>query len=462
MKIAIVSDTHFGYAWESERADDSFEAAHEAFQRTRDADLVILPGDIYDHKVPKQEVLGRSIDCFNEYRRGDCNLTFTAESDVTHDFTGTPVVAIHGTHERRMKGFTNPIELLEKMGYLLHLHNETAVLQNAEGETVAVHGMSGVPERYAPGVLEKFAPEPVADAYNIFVFHQSVEKFVYTSTDHAHLKLEHLPEGFDLLVDGHIHWYDLSNVGKNKPLILPGSTVSTQMRKVEAEKSKGFVTVDTATDEVQFHELENQRDLFYEEIDVSDMSSADILNTVDDRMNDIIDGNGKKPLVRLILTGKTDASLKLAEIRKRYRDDVVLSLSKRFTRSSQSVSPEAFQESTKTVAERGQEMLRSKLESDSLQVENLFELLAEEQRDEAVAFVEELNLTDDMEDRPPLEGQEEKTTDSDAPKEACADGTDEDVDLQKPANQDIENVEEDIVPPDNADRDGTKTLDDFA
>ncbi|MFB6294626.1 MAG: metallophosphoesterase, partial [Candidatus Nanohaloarchaea archaeon] len=115
MQVAIVSDTHFGYQWGNERGEDAFRNAREAFERTVDADLVLLPGDIFDKKVPKQEVLGRAIDCFNTYRNGSTDLSVVEESEVDTAFDGTPVVAIHGTHERRSDGFTNPIELLDKM-----------------------------------------------------------------------------------------------------------------------------------------------------------------------------------------------------------------------------------------------------------------------------------------------------------------------------------------------------------
>ncbi|MDY6776675.1 MAG: DNA repair exonuclease [Candidatus Nanohaloarchaea archaeon] len=388
MEVAIVSDTHFGYRWGSEREDDSFDNAREAFRRTRDADLVILPGDIFDKKVPKQEVLGKSVDCFNEYRSGECRVQVSGESDVEHQFSGTPVVAIHGTHERRSKGFTNPIELLEKMDYLLHLHNEKVVFEK-DGEKVAVHGMSGVPERYAPKVLEKYDPEPVEDAYNIFVFHQSVEGLVYTDPDQEALKMEHLPEGFDLLVDGHIHWKNFHLDG-DKPLIIPGSTVSTQMRKVEAEQPKGFVTVDTERDEVDFHELETPRKLFYEEVDVKGLSSAEIMSKVDDRMEEILDGYDKKPLVRLILSGESNASVKKSEIRERYEDEAVLSVSLRMERG-ESGEGASLDRDSEGIAEMGRAMLREKMEG-SVEVEDLFDLLADEELDEAMGLVEDMDV----------------------------------------------------------------------
>ncbi len=462
MKIAVVSDTHFGYKWDGERAGDCFDNAQEAFQRTRDADLVILPGDIYDHKVPKPEVLGRSIDCFNEYRSGDCSLTFTEESDTDYEFMGTPLVAIHGTHERRSNNYTNPIELLDTMGYLLHLHNEKAVFEHEEtGEKVAVHGMGGVPERYAPGVLEKFDPEPVDDAYNIFVFHQSVENFVYTSKDHPTLKLEDLPDGFDLLVDGHIHWNDLSNANSDKPLILPGSTVSTQMRKVEAEKPKGFVTVDTETGETEFHALERPRELFYKELNVDGMTTTEIHQAIEAALQDVTaHGFEKKPLVRLILQGETDATVKLSEIRSQYEDDCVLSVTKRFDTVSSTISPQTFEENTKSIAEMGKEMLRSKLETNTLQVENLFELLADEQLDDALEYVEELELPE--EDKRMDEADAD--TDLDDDEEPSRDDTDKPVtddQTVSDADNDHDSDEEDVTP-DTAGNTDSKTLADFS
>ncbi|MDY6773626.1 MAG: DNA repair exonuclease [Candidatus Nanohaloarchaea archaeon] len=391
MEVAIVSDTHFGYKWGSEREDDAFENAREAFERTSDADLVLLPGDIFDKKVPKQEVLGEAVDCFNLYRQGERTIELSEDSDVEHDFSGTPVVAIHGTHERRSEGFTNPVELLEKMDYLLHLHNETVVFER-EGEKVAVHGMSGVPERYAPQVLEKFDPEPVEDAYNIFVFHQSVENLVYTSQDHPNLSMEDLPEGFDLLVDGHIHWFQ--HIEGDKELIISGSTVTTQMNKTEAEQPKGFVTVDTEEDSVEFHTLESPRELFYEELDVDGMPGTEVVEAVQERMDRILDTEfEKKPLVRLVLEGETSAAVKKSELRDRYSDEAIFSISLDFGERGRRGETETLQDS-ESVAEMGMNVLKENIDTD-LPIEDLFELLEEEEVDEALELVEEMEVEEE-------------------------------------------------------------------
>src|SRR3989338_3002883 len=102
---------------------------------------------------------------------------------------------------------------------------------------MAVHGMSFVPEKFAKEVLEKFNPTPIKGAENIFVFHQSIGQYLYSDEEHPTLMLEDMPRGFDLVVDGHIHWSDTHNKdGLN--FLLAGSTVSTQMRKIEGERPK--------------------------------------------------------------------------------------------------------------------------------------------------------------------------------------------------------------------------------
>lgn len=385
MDVAIVSDTHFGFKWDSEREEDAFRNAREAFRRTRDADLVILPGDIFDRKVPKQEVLARAVDCFSVYREGENTLEIAEDSDVTQSFTGTPVVAIHGTHERRSEQFTNPVELLEKMDYLLHLHNEKAVFEK-DGEKVAVHGMSGVPERYAPKVLEKFGPEPVEGAFNIFVFHQSVEGLVYTSQDHDHLKMEHLPDGFDLLVDGHIHWHRHL---EDENLVLPGSTVSTQMRKIEAEQPKGFVTVNTGTGELAVEPLETPRDLFYEEIDVEGMSGTEVMETVRERMDPICNREfDTKPLVRLILEGESSAAVTQSDIEEMYGDDAILSVSVNLERQISDSGATAIDDE-RDAQDMGMALLKERVDRD-IRLEDLFQLLSDGAVDEAVEMVTDM------------------------------------------------------------------------
>ncbi|MFB6204152.1 MAG: exonuclease SbcCD subunit D [Candidatus Nanohaloarchaea archaeon] len=361
MKVSIVSDTHFGFRWGEEREDDSFRNAREALERSLDADIILMPGDIFDRKIPKQEVLDRATEVLSIPMDGDRSVETNGALEMDGD--GIPVVAIHGTHERRPEAYTNPIELMESAGRLVHLDLETRTFEK-DGEKVAVHGMSGVPESRAPEVLEEWSPEPVEDAFNILMIHQSIEGFVYTSGDA--LTMEDLPGGFDLIVDGHIHWYDLER--REKPLILPGSTLTTQLRKVEAEKPKGFVTLDTTEGRLKFNKLNSARDVYYVERQLDGEPWSEIKQGIADDLSEI-EGE-MKPLVNLKLEGKTSARINIQEIRDMF-DNLLLSVNRDIERPGTSSTGEEIDP-----AKEGQELLEENIDTDlDIDHEQFFELL---------------------------------------------------------------------------------------
>lgn len=380
MDISIISDTHFGFKWGSERGEDTFEAAKEAFEKSKDADVIILPGDIFDKKIPKQEVLDRAAEVFSTAMEGERKVTADKELGIHGD--GVPVVAIHGTHERRPRSYTNPIELMSQTGHLYHIDNDKIVFDK-DGEKVAVHGMSGVPERYAPKVLEKFNPKPVEGAFNILVVHQSIEGFVYTDDDHNYLKLEDFPEGFDLIVNGHIHWYNIERFGEEKPLVLPGSTVTTQMRKIEAEKSKGFLRLNTKENNLEFRPLETPRQVEYVEIEVDGEVWSDIREKAFEKLEQI---EGEKPLVNLKITGETDSRINIREIKQRFNNRMFLNVNSSLERNSGERTGEIG--GPEDPFEEGQKLLFSRLES-NIEVDNdeLLQLLTSEKPGEAADVI---------------------------------------------------------------------------
>ncbi|MFB6207959.1 MAG: exonuclease SbcCD subunit D [Candidatus Nanohaloarchaea archaeon] len=363
MKVSIVSDTHFGFKWGEEREDDSFRNASEALERSLDADIILMPGDIFDRKIPKQEVLDRATEVLSIPMKGDRKVT--TDGELGMDGNGIPVVAIHGTHERRPDSYTNPIELMESAGRLVHLDRENIVFEKG-GEKVAVHGMSGVPESKAPEVLEEWSPEPVEEAFNILMLHQSIEGFVYTEGDC--LTLEDLPDGFDLIVNGHIHWYDLDH--REKPLILPGSTVTTQIRKIEAKKPKGFVTLDTSEGKLNFNSLESSRDVYYVEHELEGEPWSEIKRELAESLEGI--SGDPEPLVNLKITGETSARINTQELRDRF-DGVLLSINRNIERPGAGTETESMDP-----LEDGQELLRENLDTDvepGIDHEQFFELL---------------------------------------------------------------------------------------
>ena len=382
MKISIISDTHFGYKWNEERGKDSFENAKEAFERSLDADLILLPGDIFDKKIPKQEVLDKASDVLETAMEGE--RTVEADRELGIHGSGVPTVAIHGTHERRPRKYTNPIELMSNTGHLHHLDNERTVFKK-NGEKVAVFGLSGVPERYAPKALEKFSPEPIENAFNILVVHQSIEGFVYTDDDHDYLSLEDFPEGFDLIINGHIHWYNLERFPGEKPLILPGSTVTTQMNKIEAEKPKGFVRLDTEKEELEFCELENTRNVHYIEVEVNGEEWTEVKERAIEKLEDIDDE--KKPLTNLKIKGETSGRINPRELKKMFRDEMFLNVNSSLNSVMDNGESGALDEIDDPWNE-GKKMLSEKVNSD-LEVDEseLLEMLEQGNPDEASGFL---------------------------------------------------------------------------
>ncbi|MEM4222189.1 MAG: metallophosphoesterase [archaeon] len=277
MKIAFISDCHFGHNWGTELENDSFNQAKDAFEKTlqRNVDLIVLAGDIFDSRVPKQEVFAKALDCFSSIR-------------------GIPIIAIHGTHERRSAGLINPVHLLERIGLLKHLHKDKIIFEK-NSEKVAIFGMSGVPEQYATQVLKEWDPKPEPGIKNIFVFHQSIKEAGLG--EEGTLSYEDLPKGFDLYVDGHIHSF--KKIGK---LVITGSTLITQLKKEESKK--GFVIWDSNTDELEFVEI-RQRPFFYIEIELKGEKPEEFIERSREELSKL-DFN-EKPLVKIKLKGELKA-----------------------------------------------------------------------------------------------------------------------------------------------------------
>jgi DNA repair exonuclease SbcCD nuclease subunit len=315
----------------------------------------------------------------------DGERTVEASKDLGMHGDGIPIVGIHGTHERRPRKYTNPIELMAKTGHLHHLDNENIIFEK-NGEKVAVHGMSGVPERYAPKVMEKFNPEPVQDAFNILVVHQSVEGFVFTPEDKDFLKLEDFPEGFDLIVNGHIHWYNTERFPGKRPLVLPGSTVTTQMRKIEAEKGKGFLRLDTENEELDFVELEKPRDVQYIEIEVNGENWSNVKEKAVKKLEEV--ASEDKPLVNLKITGETSGRVNPRELKNMFRDKMFLNVNSSV--DSLEMRNSNIEETSEDPWEKGKNILQDKINSDiEIDGDEFLQLLENQRTDEAINILKD-------------------------------------------------------------------------
>jgi len=395
MRIAILSDFHFGFGAGTERAEDPFDAFREAIGKSLDCDLIICAGDIFDNRNPDAETLTKAMELMIPplLEQNDIKLVQGIEKDVSKvseiALMGIPIVAIHGTHERRTKGLLNPVEALEKAGFLVYLHCNGVIFEK-EGERVAIQGMSGVPDQYAEGVLSNWNPRPEHGCFNIFVLHQSITEFLYAQ--HT-LDLNKLPKGFDMYVNGHIHEAKGSEYA-GKPFLLAGSLVPTQI-KDESEKPKGFWIVETsmrdlASDEpkaakvidrggvrLYWLQLENQRKVYVRSF------GSDEKEALEKELHRIAAENpGKKPIVRLDLKGKAETLAKDVEMK--FGDRLILSV--RREKEEKALPTKTLEEHKLSVEELGRKILLENMTKAGLEpkhFESLFELLAEGRLDEA-------------------------------------------------------------------------------
>lgn len=371
LKIGVISDLHFGYARNTERSEDCWEAAEEAFRKAEGCDLIILPGDIFDEKIPRPEDWAKSMKILSRVK--------------------VPVVAIHGTHERRGKGLINCVQGLEHASFLKHLHCSHASYE-IKGRKITVYGMSGVPEAYAKEVLQQWDPKP-QEGYNIFMLHQSIHPYIYNPIEPPSLKLEDLPKGFDLYISGHIHWSEKTEV-MGKPFIIPGSTVTTQVNKTEAKSPKGFYIVELKGKDVviRFVELENVRKVFYKDFKVGGEKVSDIMEKIDDYLSGIKEK--RKPLVRVRVSGKIGkgTDLNFSHLKEKYRDKMILSIYSRVSEEELENKMKLLKdirESRISVEEMGMKILRENMKELDLSqgYEGILDLLVDGNVDSAMVYL---------------------------------------------------------------------------
>lgn len=391
MKIAILSDFHFGFAYNSELENDSFENAEEAVQRALDSDLVLLAGDIFDSRLPRTGVWASAIKVLvKPLLKENTGVKLVQSSKQLKEISKRtlnhlPVVSLHGTHERRSKGETNAVETLENAGLLIHLHCQSIVFEK-NGIKVAIHGMSGVPERFAKDVLYQWGPKPIEGCFNILMLHQSIEPFIYSPLDPPTLNLSNLPKGFDLIVDGHLHLAGQEKA--NSTLILfPGSTITTQLEKNESEAEKGFYQVEFDKElKISFIPLKGSRKFFYDEIKIE---AGLLRDQVESKINGILNQNfSKKPIIKLRISGDEAEVLnqELRDIERKYSGQAIINFAKELDTPGIAKKIEFLRnlrEQNLSVEEIGTQILKKSLEElkfdSGFDFEQAFNLLSDSQ-----------------------------------------------------------------------------------
>ncbi len=252
MKIAILSDFHLGY----ERfREDAYKQAEEALNKAADmADAIVIPGDIFDNRTPKPDVIAEAINLFGGLRKREWGAKVVDFSGEGERFTDVPIIAIPGTHERRAQDVVDPVDLLGMTGLVVDVSNATAIIQKG-AEKVAIVGIGGIADERFREIILSVGPKPVSGIFSVFIFHESVYELL--PFNESFIRQDELPKGFDLYVCGHIHSKVDSEV-HGKKFLIPGSTVLTQLKPGEQEK-KGFYIYDTISGKHEFVEIESRR-----------------------------------------------------------------------------------------------------------------------------------------------------------------------------------------------------------
>ncbi|MCD6367500.1 MAG: DNA repair exonuclease [Candidatus Aenigmarchaeota archaeon] len=372
VKIAIISDTHFGVSRGTEREEDCWENAREAFEKAKDCDLIILPGDLFDGRIPRPEDWAKSMEILSG--------------------VNVPVVAIHGNHERRGKEMINPVEGLERAKFLKYIHCNSVTL-DVKGVKISIYGIGWVPESYAKEVLRHCNPKPIDGSYNILVMHQSISPYVFNPLDPPSIRLEDLPPGFDLYVNGHIHWPVKTEV-HGKPFLIPGSTVTTQVNKSESKNPKGFYIVEIGEKvDIKFVKLENARKVYYQEFEISEKDKlSEVMEKIENYLNGINDE--KKPLVRVILKGKVKSGMDIdrSKIKKKYRDRLILSIGLKVIEGEVQKKIKLLRdlkEKKVSIDEMGMNILRENMKELDIPplYENIFDFLVDGNIDSAITYL---------------------------------------------------------------------------
>ncbi len=393
MKVAIISDMHFGY----ERFyEDSFVQAEKALTMASGmADMILIPGDVFDKRFPKPDVLAKGMRIFKSLSNDSWKAKVVSYQNLLNpaekNHTSIPVVAVSGTHERVAEGKENALTLLGIAGLLVDTSESITIIEKS-GERVAVFGLGGTSEERVKPLLEKLAPKPVEGAFNIFMFHQSTYELLPFSDEFIHE--DELPKGFDLYVDGHIH----SRVEKKihgKPFLIPGSTVLTQLKGGEQE-SKGFLIFDTSTNKHEFVPI-GSRKLYVRTINADDVKPKQIEVECEKEIEGILAKSGDKPVIRILLEGTiangfTIIDMPIRQVLQRYASKAFLSMDASGLKSAESEKDieaiRANRAGNQSIKELGMSMLGSKLKeqkfSNGIDVAGLFSILSSEGTKEAV------------------------------------------------------------------------------
>ena len=404
MKIAIFSDTHFGFSFGSFTKEDSFLQANKVVDKIlerKDIDMVIIAGDIFDSDNPDSSTLAKSLRILQKLTIKDYGakveeVEFRNKKDFSA-FPNLPVVAIPATHERKTFGEEDIVEALQIANFLINANNKWIKISKGN-EKISILGLGGMDDSEFKKFLEKEREKIEEEAKNkegfkIFLFHQSLKELMPFVNDFA--SLDELPKGFDLYVCGHIHNKVEARV-HTKMFLIPGSTVLTQQKKEEQGK-KGFLIFDTKNYSYEFVEI-NSRPFFYIDLNFESATPSEVIEKIKQKIEEV-EKKAEKPIIKIKITGTLKEGfrpkdLQLTQLQK--DEKALISIDKALTSKATEIEIEKVREMIKKgdVKELGSQLLAEELRKIGFKLDGsaLFEILSRKEERKSKEKTREENI----------------------------------------------------------------------
>ena len=302
MKIAFIGDSHLGYFRFDE---DAYVQAKRAFEHaSENSDVIVHVGDLFDTRIPKLNTLEQAMNILKIPKK-----------------KGITVYLIHGNHDRRGRGLTSALDLLDNVGLIKYVNNEIIYLEdksaknmNNQNKRIGILAIGNVPDEISKKIIDKIVQlkgKPKDVDFSILVIHQTVNEFMKGMDNILSIfDLEKL--GFNLIVDGHIHKF---HVGLDGRFLIPGSTVLTQLKKEEVG-DKGYILYDTEAKSFEFIPIKT-REFIYKEMKFENAGLGDVVSAVNKFIADLnqkIEATHENPIVKIKLKGTLKDGLKASDI----------------------------------------------------------------------------------------------------------------------------------------------------
>jgi double-strand break repair protein MRE11 len=292
IRIVISTDNHLGFKdKDSVRCDDSYAAFEEVLltARKRQADFVLLAGDMYHENKPQRRTMHSSMELLRKYTYGqeDVHLEVLNAPDEKvvetpsgrpnfqdpHHAISLPVFSIHGNHDEPTRdGGTKSLSALDLLAEanLINYFGKSDQVDKIEinpvllrkGDTrVALYGLGAISDERLNRMFEQkkvvFKRPRDKGYFQIFIVHQSADK---GRGRKSCLHESMIPEWMDVVIWGNEHecknelQQGFGGEGTFR-IIQPGSSVATsynETESVEFPKYMAFFMVRNAPSGPQF------------------------------------------------------------------------------------------------------------------------------------------------------------------------------------------------------------------